>query len=158
MQALRSRVQHIFGAGALQLFDDLWRYGICSALALALDWGLLVLLVALGVNYLIAAATSFTAGMLLAYFGSVRFVFRDRRSQPPLAEAVGFFIIGFLGLGVNVLLLFIFVKWMGLSAGIAKAPTVVGVFIFNFVARRTMLFTGALTARPTVAEIALDLE
>lgn len=158
MQALRSHAQHIFGDGALQLFDDLWRYGILSALALGLDWGLLVLLVALGANYLIAAATSFTAGMLLAYFGSVRFVFRDRRNKPPLAEALGFFVIGFLGLGVNVLLLFIFVKWFGLSAGVAKAPTVVGVFIFNFVARRTLLFTGALAPKSIVAEIALDLE
>lgn len=157
MQALRSFALRTFGATAVRWIDDLWRYGLCSALALALDWGLLVLLVSLGVNYLIAATTSFCAGMLLAYFGSVRFVFSDRRTQPPLAEAIAFFVIGFLGLGVNVLLLFAFVKLFGIPVAIAKAPTVIGVFTFNFLTRRMLLFsTISRTVAP--ATIALDVE
>ncbi len=80
---------------------------------------------------------------MLAYFGSISFVYRGRRSYPMLAEAIGFFVIGLLGLGVNVLLLFAFVKLVGLSVGVAKAPTTIGVFLFNFLTRRTLLFTGA---------------
>jgi putative flippase GtrA len=156
MQRLRSFALSTFGATAVQWFDDLWRYGLCSALALAIDWGLLVALVAIGMNYLVAATISFSTGMLVAYFGSVRFVFSDRRTHTPLAEAVGFFVIGFLGLGVNVLLLFIFVKLLGIPVGIAKAPTVVGVFTFNFLTRRLLLFS--TISRVSPASIALDLE
>lgn len=156
MQALRSFALSTFGATAVQWSDDLWRYGLCSALALTLDWGWLVLLVTFGVNYLLAATISFCTGMLVAYFGSVRFVFSDRRSHTPLAEAVGFFVIGFLGLGVNVLLLFVFVKLLGIPVGIAKAPTVVGVFTFNFLTRRLLLFS--TLSRSAVSSIALDLE
>lgn len=158
MQALRSFALQTFGATAVRWFDDLWRYGLCSALALALDWGLLVLLVGCGMNYLIAATISFSTGMLVAYFGSVRFVFSDRRSHTPLAEAIGFFVIGFLGLGVNVLLLFMFVKLFGIPVGIAKAPTVVGVFTFNFLTRRLLLFSTLSNAAVSPANIALDLE
>lgn len=134
---------------------DLWRYGLCSALALALDWGLLVGLVRAGVDYLPAAAMSFFAGMVLAYIGSVIFVYRGRRAYPVLAEAIGFFAIGFAGLLVNLLLLFALVKFLGLGVGLAKAPTAIGVFLFNFLMRRTLLFAGApgvamLPAEPPV--------
>ena len=155
MQALRSLALSRFGATAVQWFDDLWRYGLCSALAL--DWGLLVLLVALGMSYLIAATISFSTGMLVAYFGSVRFVFSDRRTHTPLAEAVGFFVIGFLGLGVNDLLLFVFVKLLGIPVGLAKAPTVIGVFTFNFLTRRLLLFSTTSRAAVAPASIALDV-
>ncbi|MGB8276637.1 MAG: GtrA family protein [Methylovirgula sp.] len=147
MPALRFIKTRFAGEDAVQfvtdLLTDLWRYGLCSALALALDWGLLMELVGAGMNYLPAAATSFFAGMVLAYLGSIVFVYRGRRAYPVLAEAIGFFLIGLAGLIVNVLLLFAFVKLVGLGVGLAKAPTAAGVFLFNFLMRRTLLFASA---------------
>ncbi len=122
------------------LVSDLLGYGLVSAAALALDWGLLVALVKGGVNYQIAAPTSFTLGMLLAYAGSVLLIFRGRRQRSLGAEALVFFAIGFLGLALNQGLLFGFVHFAGLPVGIAKAPTAGFVFSFNFLARRTLLF------------------
>ena len=122
------------------LVSDLFGYGLVSAAALALDWGLLVTFVKAGMNYQIAAATSFTLGMLLAYAGSVLLIFRGRRERSLGAEAFGFFAIGFLGLALNQGLLFGFVHFAGLPVGLAKAPTAGCVFSFNFLARRTLLF------------------
>ncbi len=122
------------------LVSDLLGYGLVSAAALALDWGLLVAFVKAGVNYQIAAATSFTLGMLLAYAGSVLFVFRGRRERSFGAEAFSFFAIGFLGLALNQGLLFGFVHFAGLPVALAKAPTAGCVFSFNFLARRMLLF------------------
>lgn len=145
------------GARARQLIGDVWRYGVVSGLALALDWSLLVGLVRTGMNYVPAAAVSFLAGMVVAYLGSIIFVYRDRRGYPVLAEATGFFLIGIAGLLINVLLLIGFVHILGLSVGIAKAPTAVCVFLFNFLIRRMLLFAGgpaaalvAEEARPSV--------
>jgi putative flippase GtrA len=144
------RVVTRFGAPLPPNFvSDLWRYGICSLLALGLDWGLLMALVHAGFNYLVAATISFTTGMVFAYFGSVVFVYRGRRAYPFLTEAIGFFLIGTAGLIVNVFLLFAFVKLCGLSVGLAKAPTALFVFLFNFLVRRTLLFAGA----PVVARV-----
>jgi putative flippase GtrA len=122
------------------LVTDLFGYGLVGGMALALDWGFLILFVKAGINYQIAAAASFTLGMLLAYAGSVRFIFRGRRQRSLGAEALGFFVIGFLGLALNQALLFTFVHFAALPVGLAKAPTAGFVFVFNFFARRTLLF------------------
>jgi putative flippase GtrA len=166
MMAVPSLIVRFGGAKALQLITDLWRYGLCSALALALDWALLVLLVRAGMNYVPAAAISFLAGMMLAYAGSIIFVYPGRRHYPMLAEAAGFFALGVAGLLMNVFLLFVFVKLFGFAVGIAKAPTAIGVFLFNFLTRRTLLFVGGpgglvpgVGAAPDGAiDLAIDLD
>lgn len=127
---------------------DLLGYGLCSAAALALDWSLLILLVKLGVNYLAASAMSFMAGMILAYVGSVLFVFRGRRARRMTTEIAGFLLIGFAGLALNQLLIFFFVHFCGLEVGLAKAPTAGCVFMFNFLLRRALLFASAPPCHP----------
>lgn len=157
MPDIRKLIARIAGPGAVQLLTDLWRYGLCSALALAVDWGLMLAFIRLGLNYLTAATISFLIGMAVAYVGSILFVYRGRRTYPAAAEAFGFVLVGVAGLVVNAALLFAFVKFAGLSAGVAKAPTAIGVFVFNFAARRALLFTGRALL-PALSPAALDLE
>ncbi len=120
---------------------DLVGYGLCSAAALVLDCGLLFGLTAVGVNYLPAAGIGFFSGMLLAYVLSVHFVYADRRNPNHLWEVVGFFVIGIAGLVLNQILLFGFVDGLSLSLAVAKGLTTLGVFLFNFAARRSVLFS-----------------
>jgi putative flippase GtrA len=122
---------------------DLLGYGLCSAAALALDWSLLILLVREGMYYLVAAATSFMAGMVLAYVGSAYFVFRGRRARRISTEVLGFFAIGLAGLALNQVLIFVFVHFCKLDVGLAKAPTTAFVFMFNFLLRRALLFVSS---------------
>jgi putative flippase GtrA len=122
---------------------DLVGYGLCSAAALALDCGLLLGLTQAGLNYLPAAAIGFFTGMMLAYFLSIRFVYANRRSSNHAWEAFGFFIIGIAGLVLNQILLFGFVDGLDLSLGLAKGVTALCVFLFNFGARRSVLFSPA---------------
>ncbi|WP_246725494.1 GtrA family protein [Beijerinckia sp. L45] len=136
-------------AGASRPFViDLVRYGLVSVAALLCDYGLLLVLVAGGLHYLVAAAISFSAGMGVAYALSVRFVFPDRRDRSRLREAAGFFAVGFAGLLLTQLLLIVFVSGLSLDVAIAKIPTTGCVFIFNFLARRGLVFTGL---RPALA-------
>jgi putative flippase GtrA len=127
---------------------DLLGYGLCGAAALALDWSLLILLVRDGMNYLAAAATSFMAGMVLAYVGSAYFVFRGRRARRISTEVLGFFAIGLAGLALNQVLIFVFVHFCRLDVGLAKAPTAASVFMFNFLLRRALLFASAPRCHP----------
>jgi putative flippase GtrA len=117
------------------------RYFGCSALALALDAGLFGLGLRLGINYPLAAALGFVAGLALAYKLSVRFVFKDRRLQDARAEFLVFACIGLGGLMVTELLLWLFIgEWNWFPAS-AKLLTAGVVFCFNFSARKALLFT-----------------
>lgn len=125
-----------------RLLVDLVKYGAASGAALALDAGALIYLnQALGVNYLAAAAAGFLGGLALIYALSVRYVFQDSRALHPSHEAIGFLVTGLIGLALNEALMGFFVGGCGLAVPLAKIPTAAIVFLFNFTARRSLLFS-----------------
>ncbi|MGD0634912.1 MAG: GtrA family protein [Beijerinckiaceae bacterium] len=121
---------------------DLVLYGLVSAAALCCDYGLLLALAGHGVHYLVAQALSFSVGMLVAYGLSARFVFSGRRASSRSREAFGFFAVGLAGLILTQLLLALFVSGVGLGLAVAKIPVAGCVFMFNFLARRGLVFVG----------------
>lgn len=130
------------GTGAARLVADMVDYGLASGLALALD--VIVLMVChrlLGLNHLVAAAAGFLAGLALVYVISVRVVFRDRRTVSGRMEIAGFLVTGLAGLALTEALMHGFVDGMGLDVALAKIPTAGLVFLFNFTARRSLLFS-----------------
>ena len=132
-------------AGLARLISEGWRYFLVSLAALALDYGLLVGLTAIGhVHYLVSAAIGFLAGLALNYALSVVFVFREHRLADRRVEFLGFLLIGLAGLGLNEVLMKLFVESAGLGFALAKIPATGVGFLFNFSARRLLLFT----ARP----------
>lgn len=117
------------------------RYFACSAVALALDAGLFGLGLYLGMTYPVAGAIGFLAGLAIAYFMSVRFVFEHRRMRDERAEFVVFAVIGFGGLALTELLLWLFIGFGNWHPALAKLVTAGFVFCFNFGARKLVLFT-----------------
>jgi putative flippase GtrA len=148
----KTQPQRVIASGHLPLnvyvyLKDFIGYGLCSAAALAIDCGTLFGLTQMGVNYLPAAAIGFFSGMVLAYYLSIRFVYADRRGSNAKWEAIGFFAIGLAGLLLNQLLLFALIDGFQLSLGFAKGLTAIGVFLFNFTARRSVLFSALAEKR-----------
>jgi putative flippase GtrA len=132
-------------AALLRFATDLVKYGFASVAGLATDYGLLIALTKqFGVDYLVAAPIGFLSGLVLVYWLSVHFVFGDRRKLERRAEIMGFLLTGLLGLALNEALLFLFVGKLCLGVTLAKIPTAGCVFAFNFLTRRTLIFsTGA---------------
>ncbi|MDB5649981.1 MAG: GtrA family protein [Hyphomicrobiales bacterium] len=125
------------------LTGEFIRYGFCSALALACDMAVLLVMVhVVGLHYQLAAALGFSLGLVVAYVTSVRYAFRTRRLENRSAEFTGFVIIGLLGLLLTQGLLHVMVEGLSLPVGIAKILTAGFVFMFNFSARRLTLFAG----------------
>lgn len=131
--------------------EQLWRrlpeglrelvlYGFASALALGLDWAVLLGLTALGVNYLVASAIGFTSGMAITYLLSIAVVFRHRPVADRKREFIGFIGVGFAGLVLTQGLMALWVEALGMSPGLAKIPAAGIVFLFNFTVRRALLF------------------
>jgi putative flippase GtrA len=117
-------------------------YGLVSVAALAVDYGLLIFLTeSMGLYYLVSATISFLAGMLVVYFSSVGFIFGERRLSSRSLELTSFALIGVAGLVLNGLLLWAITTGTPLSYQLAKLPTAGIVFLFNYVARRTLLFS-----------------
>lgn len=113
----------------------------CSFVALSTDYALLAAGLHLGMDYRAAAAAGFLGGLLVAYRLSVRFVFRTRTVADPRTEFMIFSAIGLMGLMITELLMWLLVSRAGLPAVQAKLPTAGFVFLFNFGARKVLLFT-----------------
>lgn len=123
-------------------------YGAISVAALALDYGLLIFLTEyVGIYYLVSASISFLAGMLLVYVTSISFIFQERRLASTSVEFTSFAAIGLAGLALNGFLLWCITTGTPLSYQIAKLPTAGIVFLFNYVARRNLLFSDQYFSR-----------
>ena len=117
-------------------------YAAVSAVALAIDVSVLQSLVRIaGWHYLIASAFAFSAGAVVAYLLSVRFVFEAHRVSSRPLEFGYFVVLGFVGLLVNAGALFIAVSAAGLSLLTAKLFAAVCTFATNFTLRRQLLFS-----------------
>ena len=143
-----SRVADLSGLWNGQ-FRQFVLYGAISVAALAVDYGLLIFLTEVfGIHYLISATISFAAGMLLVYLASVGFIFDERRLESRSLELMGFAFIGVAGLALNAFVLWAITGGTPLDYKLAKLPTAGIVFLFNYVARRNLLFTVGTTVRP----------
>lgn len=117
-------------------------YGAISVAALAVDYCLLIFLTEyVGLYYLVSASISFLAGMLLVYVTSISFIFDERRLTSTSLELTGFVAIGVAGLVLNGLLLWAITSGTPLGYQLAKLPTAGIMFLFNYVARRHLLFS-----------------
>ncbi len=117
-------------------------YFIVSIASLATDVGLLLLLNKLfGVHHLLANPISFTTGAVVAYVGSILFIFDERRFDNKWLEFSGFVLIGVGGLAVNQGALWFGKDLMGYSLEMAKFVAAGASFSFNYVVRRIVLFS-----------------
>ena len=131
-------------APAAHLAGETWKYFLVSLAALGVDYGLLVFLTGVGrLHYLVSAAIGFSAGLAVNYALSVTLVFRERRLKSRRLEFAGFFAIGAIGLILNEALMKLFVETFGLAYVLAKIPATGVGFVFNFGARKVLLFTAA---------------
>ncbi len=116
-------------------------YLLVSLVALAIDFGLFALMTkSLGIHHLVANPISFTIGSIFAYFGSVRWIFDKRRFDSKSVEFVGFVVIGFGALVVNEFIIWVATDLIGFDPVISKVFAAGGSFIFNYVARRFIIF------------------
>jgi putative flippase GtrA len=117
-------------------------YSAASGVALAVDVGLLWLLVEQAhLHYLLAATVAFLAGTAVVYALSVAAIFRHRRVQDRRVEFSVFAAIGVLGLLVNLTVLKVAVDGFGAHYLVGKFISIFFTFSLNFGLRRTLLFS-----------------
>ena len=127
-------------ADTRQTLVELARYLVASALALGIDTGLYALGLRLHLGYPLAAILGFLGGLAVAYLISVRWAFRTRRLGNARVEFVVFAAIGVLGLLLTESLLWLQIDVLAFGPVPAKLAASCGVFLFNFGARKLLLF------------------
>jgi putative flippase GtrA len=119
-------------------------YGAMSAFLLCLDIAILWVFVQyFSWPYLPAASVSFTAGVLVGYFLSITTVFKCRRVKNQPLEFGSFAVIGIVGLAINAAALSFGVGYLGSHYLVAKCGAACLTFVWNFAARRQLLFVPA---------------
>ena len=126
-----------------ELWVQVIRYLISGGVAFVIDAGLLAILTECFSDRLLLlwTALSFLAGLTVTYLFSILWVFDKRNLESRTAEISIFALIGASGLALTELLMWLFTGKAGIHYMVAKAVTTVLVFVWNFAAKKTFLFS-----------------
>jgi putative flippase GtrA len=120
---------------------ELVRYTVVGGLASIVDVGMLVVLIRyMGVYYLHAAAIAFCFGLLTSYMLSIAWVFHERKFQNPFVELGLFTLIGGIGLLGNGVCMWFLTEYAHLHYLFSKMVSALFVFLWNFLAKKYVLF------------------
>lgn len=118
------------------------RYGAAGALAFGIDLGTLYLLLEYArLHYLLAAAVAYALGIASNYLLAIRWVFDFRRLPHWPHECILYALVGVVGLGLNLLAIGLLVEQAGFPVLAAKMAAGAAIMLFNFGARKLLLFT-----------------
>ena len=120
------------------------RYLVTGGLAFAVDYGFFVLCYDnFGWHYLLANLVGLVAGLVINYIMSVVWVFSECKrvlENKKTAEFGIFAIVGIAGIGINQLLMYLMVGNFDWNAKVSKIVAAALVLMWNFGARKLMLF------------------
>ena len=125
---VRQFVRYLFTGGAAFVVD----FGLFALCLYVFDW-----------HYLVANLVGLVAGLVLNYYISVAWVFADCKRSYEGRKSVEFLIftlVGLAGVGINQLMMFVMVGQLSLQEMLSKAVAAGVVFIWNFGARKVLLF------------------
>lgn len=120
---------------------QLRRYTFVGGIAFLIDFGFLFLFTeCLNFYYLISAGIAFLLGLTTNYVLSISWVFNRRSINNKYIEFLIFGVIGIVGLFLNEIFIWIFTELIYLHYLLSKIFTTFFVYIWNFFARKYILF------------------
>jgi len=120
---------------------QLFRYTYVGGMAFIVDFSSLFFFTEfLHLYYLISAGIAFILGLIINYILSIVWVFNKRVFSSKSIEFGIFILIGIIGLGLNILLIWIFTEQIHFHYLLSKIASTVFVYLWNFFARKYILF------------------
>jgi putative flippase GtrA len=136
-------------SGGSPVLAQFVRYLVVGGTAFIVDFGLFYVLLGVAtLHYLVAATLAYLVGLLVNYVLSTAWVFDYRRLQHRGQEFAVFAVIGVVGVGLNGGLIRYFSVSLGANYLQSKLLAAVLILLFNFGARKLLLFT-ALSRKPS---------
>jgi putative flippase GtrA len=137
----QNKVFSLFCMAADSQLIQFFRYVFVGGAAFTADASALFILKMLGLNYLVAAAFSFVVGLIVNYLLSKSIVFiQDSKYTGHWGEFLVYGLIGLAGLALTELFMFLFTDFIGLYFMLSKLIAAALVLIWNFAARKLILY------------------
>jgi putative flippase GtrA len=117
------------------------RYGFVAVVAFIVDFGLLFVFTHYcHIYYLVSAILSFSISLVPNYILSKMWVFQSGSAYKRHIEIIAFCVIGFVGLLLNILVIWLLTSIFGLYYLISKLLAVVVIYFWSFFARRYFIY------------------
>ena len=120
-------------------FIQFFRYIFVGGVSFLADGGSLFLITTIGVNYLISVIFAFVIGLAVNYGLSKLLVF-EKSSVNGKIEFLVYGIIGVIGLGFTEIIMYVLTEIAGLYFMVSKVIATIIVLVWNFVARKIILY------------------
>jgi putative flippase GtrA len=129
-------VRHFLGT-------EFFRYFVSGSIAFIFDFSVLVFCTeVLGIHYLYSNIAGYAVGLIISYTINIKWVFDYRRFDGrPRREFAYFTFIVLVGLATSELVLWLVTESVELPYTWAKVVSVFFVFLFNFAAKKWLLFS-----------------
>ena len=117
------------------LVKQILKFAICGGTAFIIDYGVFIVLTQVfKIYYLIASIISFTISVIYNYILSIKWVFKAKKQN--VKEFFIFVVLSIIGLGINSLIMYIFVDLISIHELISKVIATIIVMIYNFITRK----------------------
>ena len=120
-------------------FLQFYRYFFVGGVSFLADGGSLFFITTIGVNYLISVIFAFVIGLAVNYGLSKLLVF-EKSSVNGKIEFLVYGIIGVIGLGFTEIIMYVLTEIAGLYFMVSKVIATIIVLVWNFVARKIILY------------------
>jgi len=122
------------------------KFSVVGTIGMIIDVGILNLLIYFfSVNIYISATISFILAVISNFILNRIWTFNNiKTDKKPFYQFIQFVMVSVIGLGINLLIMYVFIEWAGLWYNWAKIIAIIIVLLWNYFINKIWTFKGTV--------------